>query len=102
MVITALEVKELYLLLIIFVLRDIIVLLNLLNLPDVSQELTKMNLEQTSVKLAQRGSTVIPHCLQLFHLTIHLVQLAITALKEQDMQMNLPALWVCLATRHNL
>ena len=92
MVITALEVKELNLLLIIFALRDITVLLNLLNLLDVSQELTKMNLEQTSVKRAQRGSTVIPHCLQLFRLTIHLVQLAITALKEQDMQMNLPAL----------
>jgi len=102
LVITALQVKELLLLPIIFVLKAIIVLLNLPNPPGVSQELIKMNLEQIGVKHVQKDFIVILHYLPLLCLIIHLVPLVITALREHDSQLNFPALWVLSITRQNL
>ena len=92
LVITVLQGKELHPLPIVFALRAITVLLNQRNPPDVSQELTKMNLEQTNVKHAQKDIIVIPHYLLLFYMIIQPVQLVITALRVQDTQPNFPAL----------
>ena len=57
-----------------------------------------MSLEQSSVKLALKDFIVILHYLLLSHLIIHLVHLVIIALREQDTQLNFPALWEPLAT----